>query len=49
MSEHHDCALVVASLRMAAATRGGAIDGVIFHSDRGSEGEYTAAATGAAC
>jgi putative transposase len=47
MSEHHDSALVVASLRMAATTRGGRVDGVIFHSDRGSE--YTAAATGAAC
>lgn len=47
MSEHHDSALVVGSLRMAAATRGGDADGVIFHSDRGSE--YTAAATGAAC
>jgi transposase InsO family protein len=47
MSQHHDSALVVASLRMAATTRGGDVDGVIFHSDRGSE--YTAAATGAAC
>ena len=47
MSAHHDSALVVASLRMAATTRGGQVDGVIFHSDRGSE--YTAAATGAAC
>lgn len=46
-SERHDSALVVASLRMAAVTRGGDVDGVIFHSDRGSE--YTAAATGAAC
>jgi transposase InsO family protein len=40
MSEHHDADLVIASLRMAAATRGGTVDGVIFHSDRGSE--YTA-------
>lgn len=47
MSEHHDAALAVASLRMAATTRGGDVDGVIFHSDRGSE--YTAAATGTAC
>ncbi|WP_207926017.1 IS3 family transposase [Actinocrispum wychmicini] len=47
MSAHHDAALVVASLRMAAATRGGDVDGVIFHSDRGSE--YTAAATAAVC
>ncbi|MFC6930552.1 IS3 family transposase [Actinomadura yumaensis] len=41
--EHHDAALVVASLQMAAATRGGDVDGVIFHSDRGSQ--YTAART----
>jgi transposase InsO family protein len=47
MSEHHDAALVVASLQMAAATRGGDVDGVIFHTDRGSE--YTAAKTAAAC
>lgn len=47
MSEHHDAALAVASLRMAAATRGGDIDGVIFHSDRGSE--YTAEAYEQAC
>jgi transposase InsO family protein len=37
MSAHHDADLATASLTMAAATRGGAIDGVIFHSDRGSE------------
>lgn len=47
MSEHHDADLAVASLRMAAATRGGDIDGVIFHSDRGSE--YTAEAYEQAC
>ncbi|GAT69511.1 integrase [Planomonospora sphaerica] len=47
MSEHHDAALTVASLQMAVATRGGSVDGVIFHSDRGSE--YTAAAYQAAC
>jgi putative transposase len=47
MSAHHDAAVVVASLRMAATTRGGDVDGVIFHTDRGSE--YTAAATAAAC
>ena len=40
MSAHHDAAVVVASLRMAAATRGGQVDGVIFHTDRGSEGEF---------
>ncbi|MCK2214775.1 IS3 family transposase [Actinomadura sp. ATCC 31491] len=41
LSEHHDAALTCASLQMAVATRGGDVDGVIFHSDRGSE--YTAA------
>ncbi|MFJ9371434.1 integrase core domain-containing protein [Nocardia sp. NPDC101769] len=41
--------LACAALKMAATTRGGfeAIDGVIFHSDRG--GEYTAAATNVLC
>jgi putative transposase len=47
MSEHHDADLAVATLSMAAANRGGDIDGVIFHSDRGSE--YTAEAFEAAC
>lgn len=47
MSEHHDANLAVATLRMAAATRGHATDGVIFHSDRGSE--YTAEIFGTAC
>jgi transposase InsO family protein len=46
MSEHHDAALARASLGMAAATRGD-IDGVIFHSDRGSE--YTADIYAKAC
>ncbi|MEV5746163.1 IS3 family transposase [Microbispora rosea] len=47
MSAHHDAALTIAALQMAAAARGGAVDGVIFHSDRGSE--YTAARFQAAC
>ncbi|MGI5489539.1 IS3 family transposase [Microtetraspora malaysiensis] len=47
MSEHHDAALTVASLQMAVVTRGGKVDGVIFHSDRGSE--YTAARYQAEC
>ncbi|GAA3826089.1 hypothetical protein GCM10022226_53540 [Sphaerisporangium flaviroseum] len=47
MSAHHDAALTIAALQMAAVTRGGAIDGVIFHTDRGSE--YTAARFQAAC
>ena len=37
MGARHDAALVGASLQMAAATRGGTVDGVIFHGDRGSE------------
>jgi transposase InsO family protein len=47
MSAHHDADLIVASLNMAAATRGGTVDGVIFHSDRGSE--YTSEDYGKAC
>src|SRR5262249_14150827 len=47
MSEHHDADLAVATLRMATASRGGTVDGVIFHSDRGSE--YTAEAFETAC
>lgn len=37
MAAHHDAELVVAALNMAAATRGGDVRGVIFHSDLGSE------------
>lgn len=47
MGAHHDAALVSASLKMAAATRGGRVDGVIFHSDRGSE--YTSEAYNSLC
>jgi transposase InsO family protein len=47
MGEHHDADLIVAALNMAAATRGGTVDGVIFHSDRGSE--YTSEAYETAC
>lgn len=47
MGAHHDAELATASLRMAAATRGGTVDGVIFHSDRGSE--YVAADYAKAC
>ncbi|GGO26636.1 DDE-type integrase/transposase/recombinase [Microbispora bryophytorum] len=47
MSAHHDAALTIAALQMAAVTRGGGVDGVIFYSDRGSE--YTAARFAAAC
>lgn len=37
VGEHHDSELARAALCMAAATRGGAITGVIFHTDKGSE------------
>ncbi len=40
LGEHHDAPLARAALCMAAATRGGDVRGVIFHSDKGSE--YTA-------
>ncbi|MFE5894909.1 IS3 family transposase [Streptomyces sp. NPDC056462] len=36
MGARHDADLVVAALNMAAATRGGDVRGVIFHSDHGS-------------
>lgn len=35
IGDRHDAGLVVDALRMAVATRGG-VDGVIFHSDRGT-------------
>ena len=35
IGEHHDAALAKAALCMAGAVRGGDIDGVIFHSDKG--------------
>jgi transposase InsO family protein len=47
LSEHHDAPLAVAALQMAAAVRGGDVDGVIFHSDHGSE--YSAGLFEAAC
>lgn len=37
MGDRHDTTLVSAALQMAIATRGGQVDGVIFHTDRGSE------------
>ncbi|MFG2590332.1 DDE-type integrase/transposase/recombinase [Streptomyces sp. NPDC048438] len=37
MGDRHDAELVVASLSMATATRGGDVRGVIMHADRGSE------------
>ena len=47
MSEHHDSVLAKAALCMAAAVRGGEVDGVIFHSDKG--GEYVGAPFAQAC
>jgi Integrase core domain len=50
MGTHHDAALVTGALEAAVATRGQTqMDGTIFHSDRGAEGEYTSAACIAAC
>jgi len=49
IGEHHDTELAYAALCMAVAVRGGkeAIDGVIFHTDQGSE--YTARTFRGAC
>lgn len=37
IGEHHDSQLARAALCMAAATRGGSVSGVIFHTDKGGE------------
>jgi putative transposase len=47
LGEHHDAELAYSALVMAVTVRGGAVPGVIFHTDQGSE--YTAAAFRAAC
>lgn len=47
MSEHPDTELARAAIRVAVAVRGGSVDGVIFHTDRGST--YTAERFTAAC
>jgi putative transposase len=47
LGEHHDAALAYGALAMAVAVRGGAVPGVVFHTDQGSE--YTARAFRAAC
>ena len=47
MDAHHDAELARAALCMAIAIRGGAVDGVIFHTDQG--GEYTGALFAQAC
>jgi putative transposase len=47
LGEHHDAALAYSALAMAVAVRGGAVPGVVFHTDQGSE--YTAGSFRAAC
>jgi transposase InsO family protein len=47
LSEHHDAALARAALLAAAATRGGHVAGVVFHSDKG--GEYVGELFASAC
>ncbi|HET9970891.1 MAG TPA: IS3 family transposase [Streptosporangiaceae bacterium] len=47
LGEHHDADLAYGALVMAVAVRGGAVPGVIMHTDRGSE--YTASLFRAAC
>lgn len=47
IGSHHDAALAKAALCMASAVRGGDINGVIFHSDKG--GEYTGDLFATAC
>ena len=47
LGERHDSALAKAALFMAAAVRGGRVDGVIFHSDHG--GEYVGDLFARAC
>jgi putative transposase len=37
IGEHHDAELADAALAMAVAVRGGAVSGVILHTDQGSE------------
>src|SRR6266704_2392051 len=37
LGEHHDAELACGALAMAVAVRGGAVPGVVFHSDQGSE------------
>jgi putative transposase len=47
LGEHHDAELARAALCVAIAVRGGAVAGVVFHSDQG--GEYTGGVFAAAC
>jgi transposase InsO family protein len=47
LGAHHDAALAYGALAMAVTVRGGAVAGVVFHTDQGSE--YTARAFRRAC
>ena len=47
LGEHHDAGLAYGALAMAVAVRGGAVPGVVFHTDQG--GEYTARSFRQAC
>jgi putative transposase len=47
LGEHHDAELAYGALAMAVAVRGGAVPGVVMHTDQGSE--YTAQLFRAAC
>lgn len=47
VADHMRTSLVVAALEMAVATRGGSVDSVTFHTDRGSQ--YTSATFGNVC
>lgn len=40
MATHMRAELVIDALKMAVAARDGHVDGVIFHADRGSQGEF---------
>jgi putative transposase len=40
LGEHHDAALAYGALAMAVAARGGAVPGVIMHTDQGSEAGF---------
>jgi transposase InsO family protein len=47
MAEHMRADLVINAIEAAVATRGGSVDGVVFHSDRGTQ--YTSDAFAVAC
>jgi transposase InsO family protein len=47
LGAHHDAALAYGALAMAVAVRGGAVPGVVFHTDQGSE--YAARSFRQAC